>query len=98
MKKTKKKKPRRQSGKPKTDLFENRPSVGFWFFENLSEFCLPSLPPPQQKTYKFVNSLIFFFFPSFSPSEQTNQVCQQVVLQKHFFIRKVSACCFGVYT
>jgi hypothetical protein len=27
---------RRESGKPKTDLFENRPSVGFLFIENRS--------------------------------------------------------------
>jgi hypothetical protein len=33
-KKTNEKKTRRQSGKPKTDLFENRPSVGFRFIEN----------------------------------------------------------------
>jgi hypothetical protein len=37
-KKSEKWQPRRQnrleSGKPKTDLLENRPSVGFWFIEN----------------------------------------------------------------
>jgi hypothetical protein len=34
--KKKPKKPRRESGKSKTDLFENRPSVGFRFIENRS--------------------------------------------------------------